>query len=192
MSPALSGLLDIAVTAGHAVGYRNAGTVELLLDVASGEVWFLEMNTRLQVEHPVTEMVTGVDLVAEQLRIAQGLPVSFGRTPPEPSGHALELRVYAEDPIKFLPRPGMITRWEEPNGRASGWTPATAPVSKSRRSTIRCWPNSSCGVTPGTRCCPGRGRRWPSSTSKVEEQPAVLHRTAGRARFRQRRLHDRL
>ena len=117
VSPALrERLLDIAVTAGHAVGYRNAGTVELLLDVASGEVWFLEMNTRLQVEHPVTEMVTGVDLVAEQLRIAQGLPVSFGRTPPEPSGHALELRVYAEDPIKFLPRPGMITRWEEPNG----------------------------------------------------------------------------
>ncbi len=109
-------LAQIAVAAGEAVGYRNAGTVEMLLDVATGEVWFLEMNTRLQVEHPVTEMVTGIDLVAEQLRIAQGLPPSFGAEPPTPSGHALELRVYAEDPVKFLPRPGAITRWEEPNG----------------------------------------------------------------------------
>ena len=109
-------LAEIAVAAGQAVGYRNAGTVEMLLDVASGEVWFLEMNTRLQVEHPVTEMVTGLDLVAEQLLIAQGLPPTFGTEPPAPSGHALEMRVYAEDPVKFLPRPGAITRWEEPNG----------------------------------------------------------------------------
>ncbi|MCB9413500.1 MAG: ATP-grasp domain-containing protein [Actinobacteria bacterium] len=109
-------LAEIAVAAGEAVGYRNAGTVELLLDVATGEVWFLEMNTRLQVEHPVTEMVTGLDLVEEQLRIAQGLEPTFGSVPPAPSGHALEMRVYAEDPVKFLPRPGAITRWEEPSG----------------------------------------------------------------------------
>lgn len=109
-------LAEIAVAAGEAVAYRNAGTVEMLYDVATREVWFLEMNTRLQVEHPVTEMVTGVDLVEEQLRIAQGLPPTFGSTPPAPRGHALELRVYAEDPIKFLPRPGLITRWEVPNG----------------------------------------------------------------------------
>lgn len=109
-------LAAIAVAAGEAVGYRNAGTVEMLFDVSSRQVWFLEMNTRLQVEHPVTEMVTGVDLVEEQLRIAQGLPPTFGLIPPAPRGHALELRVYAEDPIKFLPRPGAITRWEVPSG----------------------------------------------------------------------------
>jgi len=109
-------LAEIAVAAGEAVGYRNAGTVELLFDVTTGEVWFLEMNTRLQVEHPVTEMVTGLDLVEEQLRIAQGLEPTFGSVPPIPSGHALEMRVYAEDPVKFLPRPGAITRWEEPSG----------------------------------------------------------------------------
>lgn len=109
-------LAAIAVAAGEAVGYRNAGTVEMLLDAATGEIWFLEMNTRLQVEHPVTEAVTGLDLVAEQLRIADGLPPTFGTAAPTPSGHALEMRVYAEDPVKFLPRPGMIERWEEPNG----------------------------------------------------------------------------
>ncbi len=109
-------LASIAVAAGEAVAYRNAGTVELLLDTDTGEVWFLEMNTRLQVEHPVTEMVTGLDLVAEQLLIAQGLEPTFGAEPPTPVGHALEMRVYAEDPVRFLPGPGLITRWEEPNG----------------------------------------------------------------------------
>ena len=109
-------LAAIAVAAGEAVGYRNAGTVEMLLDAATGEIWFLEMNTRLQVEHPVTEAVTGLDLVAEQLRIADGLPPTFGSAPPTPQGHALEMRIYAEDPVKFLPRPGAIERWEEPNG----------------------------------------------------------------------------
>ena len=109
-------LLGVAVRAGEAVGYRNAGTVEMLLDTETGEFFFLEMNTRLQVEHPVTEMVTGLDLVAEQLLIAQGLPPTFGSQPPAAVGHALEMRVYAEDPVRFLPGPGEITRWEEPNG----------------------------------------------------------------------------
>ena len=109
-------LLDVAARAGEAVGYRNAGTVEMLLDTETGEFYFLEMNTRLQVEHPVTEMVTGLDLVEEQLLIAQGLPPTFGDEPPTATGHALEMRVYAEDPVRFLPGPGEITRWEEPNG----------------------------------------------------------------------------
>jgi acetyl-CoA carboxylase, biotin carboxylase subunit len=106
-------MLEAAVRAGEAVGYRNAGTVECL--VSGDEFVFLEMNTRLQVEHPVTELVTGLDLVAEQVRIAAGQDVSFSATP-VPRGHAIELRVYAEDPVRFLPGPGAITAWEEPAG----------------------------------------------------------------------------
>ena len=105
-----------AVRAGEAVGYRGAGTVECLVDSQTGEFVFLEMNTRLQVEHPVTEMVTGIDLVEQQLLIADGADVSFDVGAVEPKGHSLELRVYAEDPVRFLPSPGTITRWDEPSG----------------------------------------------------------------------------
>ena len=110
-------MLAAAVRAGEAVGYRGAGTVECLLDVDTGSFVFLEMNTRLQVEHPVTELVTGIDLVEQQFLIACGEPVSFDASVPVlPSGHAIELRVYAEDPKRFLPSPGAITAWEEPSG----------------------------------------------------------------------------
>jgi acetyl-CoA carboxylase, biotin carboxylase subunit len=109
-------LFTAAVSAAQAVGYRNAGTVECLLDVESGEVVFLEMNTRLQVEHPVTEMVTGIDLVEQQLLVAAGMPVTFDPDAVRPAGHATELRVNAEDPVRFLPGPGAITAWEEPTG----------------------------------------------------------------------------
>ena len=105
--------------AGEAVGYRGAGTVECLLDPragSGGEFVFLEMNTRLQVEHPITELVTGIDLVEQQLLAAADLPATFDPDAVVPSGHAIELRVYAEDPKRFLPSPGTITRWVEPSG----------------------------------------------------------------------------
>jgi acetyl-CoA carboxylase biotin carboxylase subunit len=104
------------VKAGEAVGYLGAGTVEFLVDVEAGDFVFLEMNTRLQVEHPVTELVTGIDLVEQQFLIAAGDDVSFTPDAVTPTGHAIELRVYAEDSKRFLPSPGTITTWTEPTG----------------------------------------------------------------------------
>jgi acetyl-CoA carboxylase, biotin carboxylase subunit len=109
-------MLAAAVQAGQAVAYRGAGTVECLVDADAGTFVFLEMNTRLQVEHPVTELVTGIDLVEQQFLIAAGEPPSFDPASFRPSGHALELRIYAEDPVRFLPSPGTITEWAEPAG----------------------------------------------------------------------------
>ncbi|WP_328651601.1 biotin carboxylase [Micromonospora sp. NBC_00330] len=137
VSPELrSRLLAAAVRAGEAVGYRNAGTVECLLvprepDAAgtapgSEDFFFLEMNTRLQVEHPVTEYVYGIDLVEEQLRVASGLAPTFDPDALTPSGHAIEMRINAEDPKRFLPGPGVIRTWVEPTGEGvrvdSGYT----------------------------------------------------------------------
>jgi acetyl-CoA carboxylase, biotin carboxylase subunit len=109
-------MLAAAVKAGQAVGYRGAGTVECLVDPQAQEFVFLEMNTRLQVEHPVTEMVTGIDLVEQQFLIADGGEVSFDADAVAARGHAVELRIYAEDPVRFLPSPGVITEWAEPSG----------------------------------------------------------------------------
>ena len=120
-SPAVSSslratMLAAAIRAGETVGYRGAGTVEFLLDPVHGDFFFLEMNTRLQVEHPVTELVTGIDLVEQQLLVAADESVTFDPASVTSSGHALELRVYAEDPRRFLPGPGVITTWREPSG----------------------------------------------------------------------------
>jgi len=94
--------------------YRGAGTVEFLYE--DGEFYFIEMNTRLQVEHPVTEMITGLDLVIEQIRIASGAPLSISQSEFALSGHAIECRINAENPKTFMPSPGTITYWHPPGG----------------------------------------------------------------------------
>ncbi len=120
-SPAVDAALrramgEAAVAVAQAVGYVNAGTVEFLLD-ADGQFYFLEMNTRLQVEHPVTEAVTGLDLVALQFRIAEGEPLPFAQDEVQISGHAVEARLYAEDPAAgFAPMSGRILAWRPAQG----------------------------------------------------------------------------
>ncbi|MFZ2290257.1 MAG: acetyl-CoA carboxylase biotin carboxylase subunit [Halopseudomonas yangmingensis] len=106
---------DLAVRAAQAVGYENAGTVEFLL--AEGEVYFMEMNTRVQVEHTISEQITGIDIVREQIRIAAGLPLSFGQEDVRHRGFAIQFRINAEDPKNgFLPSFGKITRYYAPGG----------------------------------------------------------------------------
>jgi acetyl-CoA carboxylase, biotin carboxylase subunit len=110
-------LADAAVAIGRRLGYRGAGTVEFLVDLDRGEFSFLEINTRVQVEHPVTEVVTGVDIVRQQLRLASGEPLSFSQDDVSVRGHAIECRINAESVADgFLPSPGTITRWNPPTG----------------------------------------------------------------------------
>ncbi|HMO49739.1 MAG TPA: acetyl-CoA carboxylase biotin carboxylase subunit [Kiritimatiellia bacterium] len=106
-----------ALKAVEAVGYRNAGTIEFLYDRQSGDFYFMEMNTRIQVEHPITEEITGVDLVREQIRVASGEKLSFSQKNLEIKGHAIEFRVNAENPYRdFIPSPGHISFLKQPGG----------------------------------------------------------------------------
>src|ERR1039458_2403128 len=137
-----------AIRAARAAGYYNAGTVEFLVD-SDRRFYFLEMNTRLQVEHPVTELVTGLDLVRLQIEIAAGAPLAFTQDQIALRGHAIECRVYAEDPYNdFLPSPGKITRLDRPLG------PGAPPPS-----------NAAAMPSPPTTFSPPPRARSPASTA---------------------------
>lgn len=106
----------VAVQAAKSIQYVGAGTIEFIFDNKTKEFFFMEMNTRLQVEHPVTELVTGFDLVKEQINVALGKPLSFKQTDVKMKGHAIELRICAEDPVTFTPNPGRIKKYRTPRG----------------------------------------------------------------------------
>ena len=110
-----TGLYKAALAVANAVNYVSAGTVEFLVD-REGNFYFIEMNTRIQVEHPVTEMVTGLDIVREQIRIATGEPLGYKQSAVRFAGHAIECRINAEDPEHFVPSPGRISAWLAPGG----------------------------------------------------------------------------
>src|SRR5207247_6104774 len=106
-------MTEVALTVSRTFRYQKAGTVECLLD-EDGCIYFIEMNTRIQVEHPVTEMVTGIDLIKEQIKIAAGESLAFRQEDIQVTGHSIECRVNAEDPETFAPSPGKITTFHLP------------------------------------------------------------------------------
>jgi len=106
---------ELGVKAARAIKYRNVGTVEFIVD-SKGNIYFIEMNTRIQVEHPVTEAVTGIDIIKEQIKLAAGFPLEYKQNQIKLSGHAIECRINAEDPERFIPSPGKITFLSLPGG----------------------------------------------------------------------------
>jgi acetyl-CoA carboxylase biotin carboxylase subunit len=119
MTPALRKRMgEASVNLIQAIGYENAGTIEYLVDAAGENFYFMEMNTRIQVEHPVTEEVMGCELIKEQIRIAAGMPLSEHVLNAKPRGHSIECRINAEDPYNnFTPSPGKIDLWYAPGGK---------------------------------------------------------------------------
>ena len=159
-----SAMTAAAVRLAREVGYTSAGTAEFLVDDDTGEFFFIEMNTRIQVEHPTTELVTGVDLVTEQLRIAAGEPLLLAQDEIATRGHAIEFRICAEDPERdFLPQPGKVGRVRLPAGPV-GAQRQLAGVGQHRvaRTTTRCWPRSWSGARTGRPPCAARAGRCPS------------------------------
>jgi acetyl-CoA carboxylase biotin carboxylase subunit len=125
-----SQLGEVAISAAKAIGYSSVGTVEFLIDV-NHDFYFIEMNTRIQVEHPITEMITGIDLVKQMIRSAAGEPLPFTQDDIQFKGHSIECRVNAEDPFTFAPSPGRITGYHEPGGygvRVDSWVHDRASV----------------------------------------------------------------
>ncbi|MCL5022514.1 MAG: acetyl-CoA carboxylase biotin carboxylase subunit [Nitrospirae bacterium] len=106
---------EYAIKAAKALKYRNVGTIEFIVDSA-GDIFFMEVNTRVQVEHPVTEAVTGIDIIKEQIKLAAGHPLEYKQSAIKPSGHSIECRINAEDPERFIPHPGKITFFYQPGG----------------------------------------------------------------------------
>ena len=160
---------EAAVAAAKAVGYTNAGTCEFLLD-ADGNFYFLEMNTRLQVEHPVTELVTGLDLVVAQLEIAQGEPLGPEFDDVEPRGHAIEVRLYAEDPYRSF-----------------------APVAGQDRSACACRRDRACATTPASTAAREISIHYDPMIAKLivwgRDRDEALRRLGARARRAAHRRH---
>jgi len=106
---------ELAVKAARAMKYRNVGTIEFIVE-PDGTIYFMEVNTRVQVEHPVTEAVTGIDIIKEQIKLTAGLPLEYKQGSIKPAGHSIECRINAEDPERFIPSPGKITFFYQPGG----------------------------------------------------------------------------
>ena len=157
-----------AIELARSIGYESAGTVEFLVDDETRAFYFLEVNTRLQVEHPVTEEVTGVDLVREQLRIASGEALGFSQDDVHFSGHAIEARLCAEDPaVGFLPATGTLVAFEPSSEPAVRWESGVR---------TRCWPRSSPTPPPGAKPPPPSPWRLSACISAASRRTAIFWR----------------